>query len=147
MPDSVINMNKFRVLLGQGQEIEDNEECENFPQLESATGQDVVDVRSHMKEGNGDGSGSVLHCVQGDVLWVTYLSQHEVAADSSALSATMVTASKYLSFASVVEEDTYEDDILGIIVTLPVEGQIQNLQLNFHIVADDPFQVAREMVT
>ena len=36
---------------------------------------------------------------------------------------------------------------MGIIVTLPVEGQIQNLQLDFHIVADDPVQVAREMVT
>ena len=59
----------------------------------------------------------------------------------------MVLASKNLSFACVVEEETYEDDILGIIVTLPVEGQIQNLQLDFHIVADDPVQVAREMVT
>ena len=36
---------------------------------------------------------------------------------------------------------------MGIIVTRPVEGQIQNLQLYFHIVADDNFQVAREMVT
>ena len=59
----------------------------------------------------------------------------------------MVLASKNLSFACVVEEETYKDDILGIIVTLPVEGQIQNLQFDFHIVADDPVQVAIEMVT
>ena len=96
-----------------------------------------------MKEGNGDGAGSVLHRLQGDYLWLTDLSQHEVAADSSALSATMVPASKYISFSSVVKEETYEDDILGIIVTLHVEGQIQNVQLDFHIVADDPVQVAR----
>ena len=53
-----------------------------------------------MKEGNGDWEGAVLHHVQGDALWVTDLSQHEFSADSSALSATMVPASKYLSFDS-----------------------------------------------
>ena len=71
------------------------------------------------------------------------LSQQEVSVDSSALSATIVPASKYLSFAGVVEEETYEEDILGLIVTLPVEGQIQNVQFDFHIVADDLVQVAR----
>ena len=76
IPDSELNMKKFRVLLGQVQEIEYDEECENFPQLESAAEQAAVDAGSHMKEGNGDGSGAVLHCVQGDALWVTYLSQH-----------------------------------------------------------------------
>ena len=147
VPDSEVNMKKSRVLMGQGQEIEDDEECENVPQLESSARQAAVDVRSNMKEGNGDRSGSVLHRLQGEALWLTDLSQHEVAADSSALSATMVPASKYLSFAGVVEEETYEDDILDIIVTLPVEGQIKNVQFDFHIVADDPVQVAREMVT
>ena len=33
MPDSELNMNKFRVLMCQGQEIEDDEECDNVPQL------------------------------------------------------------------------------------------------------------------
>ena len=147
MPDSEVNMKKFGVIMGQGQEIDNDEECENFPQLESAAGQAVVDVGSHMKEGNGDGAGEVLHRVQGHDLGVTALSQHEVAADSSALSETMVPASKYLSFAGVVKEETYKYDILGIIFTLPVEGQIQNVQFDFHIVDDDPVQVAREMVT
>ena len=45
-----------------------------------------------MEEGSGDRAGSVLHCVQGDALWVIDLSQHEFAADVSALSATMVPA-------------------------------------------------------
>ena len=147
MHESEVNMNKFGVLMGQGQEIEDDVECENVPQLESAARKAAVDVGSHMKEGNGDGAGAVLHRLQGDALWLKYFSQHEVSADSSALSATMVPASKHLSFAGVVKEDTYKDYILGIIFTLPVEGQIQNVQLEFHIVADDPFQVAREMVT
>ena len=59
MPDSEVNMNKFRVIMGKGQEIEDDEECENVPQLESAAKQAVVDVGLHMKEGNGDGEGTV----------------------------------------------------------------------------------------
>ena len=53
---------------------------------------------------------------------MTALSQHEVASYSSDLSTTIVPASKYLSFAGVVEEETYKYDILGILVTLPVEG-------------------------
>ena len=78
---------------------------------------------------------------------VTALSQHEVAAYISSLSETIVPASKYLFFAGVVKEETYEDDILGLIDTLPVEGQTQNVKYDFHIVADDPVQAAREMVT
>ena len=78
---------------------------------------------------------------------MTDLSQHKFSAGSSALLATIVPASKYLYFAGVVEEDTYEYDILGIMFTLPVEGQIQNLQFDFHSVAYDTVQVVREMVT
>ena len=67
---------------------------ENVPQLGSATGQAAVDVRSRMKEGNGDGAGAVLQSSQGDALVVTALLQHEVAYDSSALSTTILPASK-----------------------------------------------------
>ena len=75
MPDSEVNMKKFRVFMGQGQDIEDDEECENVPQLESAARQAAVDVGFHMKEGNGDGEGVLLHHLQGDALWLTYFSQ------------------------------------------------------------------------
>ena len=61
MPDSEVNMKKFRLLVGQGQDMEDDEECDNVPQLESAARQATVDVGSHMKEGNGDGAGAVLY--------------------------------------------------------------------------------------
>ena len=36
---------------------------------------------------------------------------------------------------------------MGIIFTLPVDGQTQNVQFQFHVFADDPIQLAREMVT
>ena len=120
---------------------------DNVPQLESAAGQAAVDVILRMKEGNSDGEGGLLQHALGDSLGVTALSQHEVADDSSALSTTIVPASKYLSFSGVVEEETYKDDILGLIVTLPVKGQTQNVKFDFHIVADDPVQVDIGMVT
>ena len=44
MPDSEVSMKKFRVLMGQGQDIEDDEECENVPQLEYAARQAANDV-------------------------------------------------------------------------------------------------------
>ena len=82
MPDSEVNMKKVKLLMVQRQEIEDGKN-ENVLQLEYAAGQAAVDVGSHKKEVNGDGSGSVLHRIQGDTLWVTDLSQHEVASDSA----------------------------------------------------------------
>ena len=116
---------------------------ENVPQLESASGQAVVDFISRMKEGNGDRAGAVLQHAQGDALGVTALLQHEVAAHSSALSTTIVPASKYLSFAGVVKVEIYKDENLGLFVTLPVEEQTHNVKSDFHIVANDPVQVAR----
>ena len=96
---------------------------ENVSQLESAACQAAVDVILRMKEGNSDGSGGLLQHALGDSLGVTALSQHEVADDSSALSTTIVPASKYLYFYGVVEEETYKDNILGLIVPLPVRGR------------------------
>ena len=95
---------------------------ENVPQLESSAGKAAFDVRLRMKEGSGDGAWAVLQRAQVDALGVTAISQHKVAADISALSTTTVPASNHLSFAGVVKEKTYEYDILGLIVTLPVEG-------------------------
>ena len=56
---------------------------------------------------------------------------------------------QYLVFAAVIEEDEgnpYDDDVMKLIITLPVEGKTQNVQFDFHLVEDDPVQVAREMV-
>ena len=40
----------------------------------------------------------------------------------------------------------YADDVLKLVVTLPVDGQTQNVQFDFHLVQDDPVQVGKEMV-
>ena len=57
----------------------------------------------------------------------------------------------YLVAAAVIEHEgpdvrPYADDILKLVVTLPVEGQTQNVQFEFHLVEDDAVQVAKEMV-
>ena len=56
----------------------------------------------------------------------------------------------YLVAAAVINEEAdvrpYADDILKLVVTLPVEGQTQNVQFDFHLVEDDPVQVGKEMV-
>ena len=49
MYDSEVNVNSVSVLMGQGQYNEDDEECENVPQLESTAGQAAVDVELLMK--------------------------------------------------------------------------------------------------
>lgn len=57
----------------------------------------------------------------------------------------------YLVAAAVIGNENlsvrpYADDILKLVVTLPVEGQTQNVHFDFHLVEDDPVQVAKEMV-
>eukprot|EP00339_Tiarina_fusa_P025416 CAMPEP_0117006870 /NCGR_PEP_ID=MMETSP0472-20121206/6950_1 /TAXON_ID=693140 ORGANISM="Tiarina fusus, Strain LIS" /NCGR_SAMPLE_ID=MMETSP0472 /ASSEMBLY_ACC=CAM_ASM_000603 /LENGTH=1317 /DNA_ID=CAMNT_0004708471 /DNA_START=274 /DNA_END=4227 /DNA_ORIENTATION=- len=57
----------------------------------------------------------------------------------------------YLVAAAVIENEPtdarpYGDNILKLVVTLPVEGQTQNVQFDFHLVQDDAIQVAKEMV-
>lgn len=57
----------------------------------------------------------------------------------------------YLVAAAVIEDEgpnirPYADDLLQLVVTLPVEGQTQNVQFAFHLVEDDAVQVAKEMV-
>jgi len=58
---------------------------------------------------------------------------------------------QYLVAAAVIEteegERPYPDDILKLNFTLPVEGQTQTVQFDFHLVEDDPIEVAKEMVS
>jgi len=55
------------------------------------------------------------------------------------------------TFPSKVVEDVsaamphYQDNILKLIITLPVDGQTHNVQFDFDLVQDDPVEVAREM--
>jgi WNK lysine deficient protein kinase len=76
--------------------------------------------------------------------------QHQVMRDANSNIAA-APQSSYLVAAAVFEQENpnirpYADDILELVVTLPVDGQTQFVQFKFHLVEDDPVQVAKEMV-
>lgn len=63
------------------------------------------------------------------------------------------TQNHYLTAAAIVKnedlkpgEALFADNYLNLIITLPIQGQTQNVQFDFHLVEDDPVQVAKEMV-
>jgi WNK lysine deficient protein kinase len=141
MPDSEVNMKRVTVLMGRGEELKEHEEEDNDKVLVqqqeqgNAISPSTVDQRPHS---TGQVSGFVVTNVT------------EGQAHSGQLR-TVDSQQQYLVAAALIEEDSphfvpYEDDMLKLIITLPVEGQPQNVQFDFHLVQDDPVQVAREMV-
>lgn len=43
--------------------------------------------------------------------------------------------------------EAVKEEVMKLILTLPFEGKTSNVQFDFHLIEDDPVQVAREMVT
>ncbi len=127
MPDSEVNnMKKVKVMMGRGEELKEDD--------------DIVEDVNHVTNRNSlDVNTSI-----------------EVASLSSAQNAQQNndTNGNYLVAAAVIQENKqintdqmpYPDDILKLVITLPVEGQTQNVQFDFDLVEDDPIQVAKEMV-
>lgn len=122
MPDSEVNnMKKVKVMMGRGEELKEDEEAANDTSIEAGSISSLQSIQ------HNDLNGKKLH---------------------------------YLVAAAVIEENEqtnnfqqqqrqqppYHDDVLKLVITLPVEGQTQNVQFDFHLVEDDPIQVAKEMV-
>ena len=126
MPESEINMKKVKVLMGRGEEIEDEEYDDPSAAVRipppSAKGL-ARDVSSGAPSAEGEQQTSAMQ------------------------------ESKYCAFAAVIDEEAtdgtnpYEDDVMKLVITLPVEGKSQNVQFDFHLVQDDAVQVAKEMVS
>ena len=126
MPDSEVNsIRRVKVLMGRGEELKENEETTvqrtAVPGPAEATpSAEIVSASSKQNLQLNEGEANKLH---------------------------------YLVAAAVIEENEqtqnqqpYPDDILKLVVTLPVEGQTQNVQFDFHLVEDDSIQVAKEMI-
>jgi hypothetical protein len=126
MPDSEINsIRRVKVLMGRGEELNEAEDAalRKTKVAASAEGITTTEIASASSQQNlqlKEAEANKLH---------------------------------YLVAAAVIEENEqtqfqqpYADDILKLVVTLPVEGQTQNVQFDFHLVEDDPIQVAKEMV-
>ena len=131
MPDSEVNIvKKVKVMMGRGQELE-SAEGETVVQGPLPPGAISVEQTASVKPDDstvGSGMGT------------------------EQVSLPQVVQPHYLVAAAVIEEESplvrpYKDDILKLVIRLPVEGQTQNVQFDFHLIEDDPVQVAKEMVT
>ena len=128
MPESETNMKKVKVLMGRGEEIEDDE-------YDDPSAAVRIPPPSIVAKGIARNTSSGVGSVEGD--------QQNSA----------VPESKYCAFAAVIDEEAtdrgnpYEGDIMKLVITLPVEGKSQNVQFDFHLVQDDAVQVAKEMVS
>eukprot|EP00814_Leptocylindrus_danicus_P006809 CAMPEP_0116013304 /NCGR_PEP_ID=MMETSP0321-20121206/5650_1 /TAXON_ID=163516 /ORGANISM="Leptocylindrus danicus var. danicus, Strain B650" /LENGTH=837 /DNA_ID=CAMNT_0003482835 /DNA_START=24 /DNA_END=2538 /DNA_ORIENTATION=+ len=67
--------------------------------------------------------------------------QQETSSESSSSS-----SSQYVVAAECMEE-VVTDNLMKLIISIPIQNETQHVQFDFHLVKDDPIQVAREMVT
>jgi len=137
MPQTESNMKRVKVLMGRGQELEDDE---------SPTSQQA--------HASPSGEGASVHSQAGEAA-PSATTDHSAASlpatREQQKGMTQKDAQHYLVAAAVLGNEgpnvrPYPDDVLKLVVTLPVEGQNQNVQFDFHLVQDDPVQVAKEMV-
>ena len=130
MPESEVNnMKKVKVMMGRGEELKEEDDI-------------VEDVNHVAKPSTVDANTSIEMASVSSVQNV----QHNSETNGKKL--------HYLVAAAVIQEkeeansqlQPYPDDILKLVITLPVEGQTQKVLFDFDLVEDDPIQVAKEMV-
>ena len=139
MPDSETNMRKVKVFMGRNEEFkEENHVVAQQPPpiqpIQSDTPQQPV-----ADNGHATSQATLSGQQMGGSVPIDDLSNASQQGQ------------QFLVAATVIEDQAaamphYQDDILKLIITLPVHGQTQNVQFSFHLVEDDPVEVAREMV-
>eukprot|EP00980_Cylindrotheca_fusiformis_P016695 scaffold5024_cov136-Cylindrotheca_fusiformis.AAC.24 len=137
MPDSEVNIRRVKVMMGRGQELDEEEGQEaSNPQRDGSP--ESTDPNSSPGSANARAGENVS------------LSGSMDPKGPQESSSPSHPSMHYLVAAAVIESNSntlpYHDDILKLVVTLPVDGQTQNVQFDFHLVEDDPIQVAKEMV-
>ncbi len=148
MPESETNMKKVKVLMGRDTEWKEDE------QMHAAT---VAPILGDAAETGVDSANmSTSRGIDDSSTQNTVPQPSEVAAPSfietKSVDSRQETPTYNYLVATVVIEDEgqnvrpYADEILKLVVTLPIQGQTQNVQFDFHLVEDDPIQVAKEMV-
>jgi WNK lysine deficient protein kinase len=138
MPNSENNIRRVKVMMGRNEELHENQ---------GIVDSDSVSVLPHIE----DIEESIL-VLPPDSRGVEPISQNlnnvnDRFDDSNAI----VTPSQLIFAATVIEDQAaamphYQDELLKLIITLPVQGQTQNVQFDFHLLEDDPVAVAKEMV-
>lgn len=137
MPQSETQMRKVKVMMGRGRELEEDEGP-------------TETVRSKSAE-NIDPPPKEVLAPSAPASVVAPLTLPEAEPTAVAMPQIPPPSQHYLVAAAVIENENpharpYPDDVLKLVVTLPVEGQTQNVQFDFHLIEDDPVKVAKEMV-
>ncbi len=148
MPESETNMKKVKVLMGRDTEWKEDE------QMHAATIAPVIGDAT--ETGVNTTNTSALRGLDDNLIQNIAPQASEVAVPSfvenKSVDSQQETSNYNYVVATVVIEDEgqnvrpYADEILKLVVTLPIEGQTQNVQFDFDLVEDDPIQVAKEMV-
>lgn len=121
MPQSETNIRKVKVMMGRDEELkEDETEEENQMHARSAEVVSSSDATETQPESSSPASAAAGP--------LTYLQSAAIIENEN---------SNVLAFA---------DGILKLTLTLLVKGESMNVQFDFHLVDDNPFQVAKEMV-
>ncbi len=143
MQESEITMRKVKVLMGRGQELQEDDEMPSAEALKDATPPQGTNIN------NTDMVPPIATdpATQPSTIASSQLNERQNSGNVQEAPASF----QYLVNAAVFENENpnvrpYIDDILKLVVTLPVDGQTQNVQFDFHLVEDDPVQVAKEMV-
>eukprot|EP00522_Entomoneis_paludosa_P004101 CAMPEP_0172473398 /NCGR_PEP_ID=MMETSP1065-20121228/68835_1 /TAXON_ID=265537 /ORGANISM="Amphiprora paludosa, Strain CCMP125" /LENGTH=1265 /DNA_ID=CAMNT_0013231573 /DNA_START=224 /DNA_END=4021 /DNA_ORIENTATION=- len=170
MPESETNMKKVKVLMGRDQVLTEDD---YNPPMQSTTPsqpaaspmapvynapQEVAPTPQQQNVHSEAQASQTTTVQQSNVVHYHQEASHPPQQQSNqqqenthAQSAADTSQMHYLVAAAVIGNESphirpYADDILKLVVTLPVEGQTQNVQFDFHLVQDDPVKVAKEMV-
>jgi len=150
MPDSESVSRQPKVLIGRGQELQ-REEAKVPPAAKETT---VRVPPNNGEKAEFDVPAVITNAVAAQLHTPVPAPERPPSTPAPVqLAQTQNLASPFhfLVAAAVLEDEfsntrPYGDDILKLVVTLPVEGQTQNVQFDFHLVEDDAIQVAKEMV-
>lgn len=142
MPDNETGFRKPKVLMGRGQELQ-RDPHEQGNEGQAATSNEEAQALPQVLPVPSDPLNAPLLQSSQQTVPETFHAPAPSPSPSPAF--------HFLVAAAVIEDEfstsrPYDDDVLKLVVTLPVEGQTQNVQFDFHLVEDDPIQVAKEMV-
>lgn len=136
MPDSEVNIGKVKVLAGRNLELQEDDK----PAIKTQT----KGLEKEPLQSSSVSSTPTLPSMTAAP--ISAGNPQAMVSNTNQLHASKL---QYLVAAAVIENEQtrpHEDDMLKLVVTLPVEGQTQNVQFDFHLIEDDPVQVAKEMV-
>ena len=144
MPDREVNIRKVKVMMGRGRELKEDDD----EPVKSTEAQPSIDAQIPPSTSMQDSQ-----MVANPALANTNAAPIGTGNPATTIDGSSNQGIHYIVKAAVVGNEQqaysrpYENDILKLILTLPVDGKPQNVQFDFHLIEDDPIQVAKEMVT